>query len=78
MKLEKREITLNEKDSLSDIAYMEKALLFEYVEGIARAGRKETRERLLQFIKETALLIETHSHSLSKSQKANQNLTSIL
>ena len=54
MKLEKREITLNEKDSLSDIAYMEKALLFEYVEGLARAGRKETRERLLQFIKETA------------------------
>ena len=54
MKLEKREITLNEKDSLSDVLLMEKGLLLEYVESLAKADRKETRERLLGLIKETA------------------------
>ena len=54
MKLEKREITLNEKDSLSDMLFMEKALLLEYVESLTKADRKETRERLLGFIKDTA------------------------
>ncbi|MBO5736669.1 MAG: hypothetical protein J6S04_02565 [Clostridia bacterium] len=54
MKLEKREITLNEKDSLSDMLFMEKALLLEYVESLTKADRKETRERLLVFMKDTA------------------------
>ena len=54
MKLEKREITLNEQDSLRDVLFMEKSLLFEYMEGLAKADRKETREKLLDFIKETA------------------------
>jgi hypothetical protein len=54
MKLEKREITLNEQDSLSDVLFMEKALLFEYVEALAKVSRKETRERLLDFIKDAA------------------------
>ena len=54
MKLEKREITLNEQDSLRDVLFMEKALLFEYVEGLTKVGRKETRERLLSLLKETA------------------------
>ena len=54
MKLEKREITLNEQDSLRDVLFMEKGLLFEYVESLTRAGRKETRERLLALLKETA------------------------
>jgi hypothetical protein len=31
MRLEKREIMLNEQDSLLDIVFMEKGLLFEYV-----------------------------------------------
>ena len=47
MRLEKREITLNEHDSLLDIAFMEKALLGAYVEGLAKVRRKEARERLL-------------------------------
>lgn len=47
MRLEKREITLNEHDSLLDVAFMEKALLGAYVEGLAKACRKEERERLL-------------------------------
>ena len=54
MRLDKREITLNEQDSLRDILFLEKALLLAYVEGLERANRKETRERLLDFIKETA------------------------
>ena len=54
MKLEKREIMLNEQDSLSDVAFMEKALLYEYVEGVAMASRKETREKLLAFMKSAA------------------------
>ena len=47
MKLEKREITLNEHDSLLDVTFMEKALLGAYVEGLAKVRRKEARERLL-------------------------------
>ena len=52
MKLEKREITLNEQDSLMDVAFLEKALLFEYVEALSKVDRKETRERLIGFMKE--------------------------
>ena len=37
MKLEKREITLNETDSLKDIYYMEKTLLREYSARLALA-----------------------------------------
>ena len=52
MRLEKREITLNEQDSLMDVSLLEKALLFEYVEALSKADRKETRERLIGFMKE--------------------------
>ena len=52
MRLEKREITLNEQDSLMDVAFLGKALLFEYVEALSKADRKETRERLIGFMKE--------------------------
>ena len=54
MKLEKREITLNEQDGLSDVLFMEKALLYEYVETLAKLQRKEARGRLLDFVKETS------------------------
>ena len=54
MKLDKREITLNEQDSLRDVLFLEKALLLAYVEGLGKVNRKETRERLLDFIKEGA------------------------
>ena len=52
MRLEKREITLNEQDSLMDVSLLEKALLFEYVEALSKSDRKETRERLIGFMKE--------------------------
>ena len=66
MKLEKREITLNEKDSLKDIFFLEKALLDEYVETLIYVTRKEERERLLTRIKETAEEIFTVKDLLEK------------
>ena len=54
MKLEKREITLNEFDSVKDIFYTEKCLLSEYVLAIAKAERKETRGELISISKEIA------------------------
>ena len=54
MKLEKREITLNEYDSLKDVYYREKILLNEYVNAVFEMDRKETRDVLLALIKETA------------------------
>ncbi len=52
MKLEKREITLNEYDSLKDTFYMEKLLLSEYVNGVAGARRKEVRGELTSLMRE--------------------------
>ncbi len=46
MKLKKREITLNEADSLKDVFYTEKALCEAYGEGGAFAFRKETANEL--------------------------------
>ena len=54
MKLEKREITLNEKDSLKDLLLLEKALLGQYTDVLTKVIRKEFRERVLDLIKETA------------------------
>lgn len=53
MKLEKREITLNEYDSLKDVFYMEKTLLLEYAQAVGKATRKQTLHVLLDFMKET-------------------------
>ena len=53
MKLEKREITLNEYDSLKDMFYVEKLLLQEYVCVLGKVLRKETKGELLRQIKET-------------------------
>ena len=54
MRLEKREITLNEKDSLKDLFLLEKALLGQYTDTLTQVNRKELRERILDLIKETA------------------------
>ena len=54
MRLEKREITLNEKDSLRDLLFLEKSLLSEYVATLTKINRKEFREELLTLMKETA------------------------
>ena len=52
MKLEKREITLNEYDSLKDVFYTEKTLLNEYAIAISKAQRQETKKELLRLMKE--------------------------
>ena len=52
MKLEKREITLNEFDSLKEIFYLEKMLLGEYVECLCKTTRKETRGELIRMMSE--------------------------
>ncbi len=46
MKLKKREITLNEADSLKDVFFTEKALERAYGEGDNYAFRKETANEL--------------------------------
>ena len=60
MKLEKREITLNEKDSLKDVLYLETFLLIKYADQ-RKEFRKETEnvfERLKNETEEELDLIE--------------------
>ena len=71
MRLEKREITLNEQDSLLDVAFMVKALLFEYVEALSKVDRKETRERLLEGVKDTAEALFLVNDLLEKVKEQN-------
>ena len=52
MKLEKREITLNEFDSLKETFYLEKMLLNEYVECLPKLKRKGARGEGLRMMKE--------------------------
>ena len=52
MKLEKREITLNEADSLKDVFYLERTLFREYSKGEGYAERKELTNELTTLIKE--------------------------
>jgi len=54
MKIEKREITLNERDTLKDMLFFEKGLLREYASAIEKAERKETRSLLEERMRETA------------------------
>lgn len=54
MKLEKREITLNEYDSLQDAFYLQKLLIIEYTQALSQTARKETRSELMRLIKETS------------------------
>ena len=52
MKLEKREISLNELDSVVDAMCIEKLLLTEYVYSLERVKRKEIRATLLESMKQ--------------------------
>lgn len=53
MRLEKREITLNESDSLKEAFYIAKLLLGEYIETLSKTERKDVREELLRLMGET-------------------------
>ena len=54
MKLEKREITLNEFDSLRDAFYIEQTLMREIEKALFCVWRKEAREQLIALLQETA------------------------
>lgn len=44
MKNAKRDVTLNEKDSIADMTQTEKTLFYSFARAMFRAERKETRE----------------------------------
>ena len=70
MKLEKREITLNEQDSIKDVYYFEKTLLREYTARLALAKCKETENELSRLLKEVCEDMERLERlSLERSQK---------
>ena len=52
MKLEKREISLNEKDSLQDAILCEKALLNAYMVAVCEAVKKQTRNEIVALLQE--------------------------
>ena len=62
MKLEKREITLNEADSIKDMYFYEKSLQMGYEQALENAERKEVQGELARLLeevgKEVALLEE--------------------
>lgn len=67
MKLEKREITLNEFDSLKETFYMEKMLVNEYLECLTKATRKETRKELLRLMQEVGEELSLAQDLMKKS-----------
>lgn len=72
MKLEKREITLNEYDSLKDAYYREKTLLNEYVCAVLHMQRKEAKDELLRLMQETAEEIFLLQDLMKNSTKASE------
>ena len=54
MKLEKREVTLNEYDSLQDALSFEKTLLLQYICCLEKAFKKETRAEMLTAMERTS------------------------
>jgi hypothetical protein len=75
MKLEKREITLNEYDSLKDAYYLEKTLLREYAEGREVTERKETEGELSRLMREVGEDMEKTYQLMKKSEgKGNFSL----
>ena len=52
MKLEKREITLNEEDSLFEMLCLEKMLVESYIEALFFSERKEVKMSLIKGVEE--------------------------
>ncbi len=50
MKLQKREITLNEKDSMQDLFYLERTIEEWYAKAEGKAFRKETENELKKML----------------------------
>ena len=66
MKLEKREITLNEIDSLKDVAYWEHFLLGEYEKEKRKCSRKEVDNLFMQHMQEIKEEADDVRHCLKK------------
>ena len=66
MKFEKREITLNEYDSIQDLLFAHERLAFTYLESAKFIERKELREllksKLAEVLDEIFLLEELLNH----------------
>jgi len=71
MKLEKREITLNESDSLKDVFYLEKAILQAYLSRDKHLERKEAENELSVLLTE-AEKDEKRVYALWKKSKEEQ------
>ncbi|MBE5746846.1 MAG: hypothetical protein E7352_01580 [Clostridiales bacterium] len=69
MKLEKREITLNETDSLKDVYYTEKTLLREYSARLTLTTCQETKHELSALIEEVTSDMEKAENLMQKSAK---------
>ncbi len=70
MKLEKREITLNEYDSLKEAFYLGKLLLHEYIECLAKAERKEVKEELIRMMGEVGQDLHFTQKLMEKSAES--------
>lgn len=64
LRLEKREITLNEKDSILDMLRFEERVLNEYARLLPCVERKETRQAVIECMKAVAEEIFTLSDLL--------------
>ena len=54
MRIEKREMTLNERDTLADMQNMERALIRAYADAALYAERKESRLLIVAHLGDTA------------------------
>ena len=68
MKLEKREITLNELDSCKDVYYFEKGLLREYELAAKNAVRKETQNEISRLLEEVKREAENAKKRIEKHE----------
>ena len=73
MKLEKREITLNETDSIKDAFFTEKALLLEYASALGKAQNKQTQSQLFSLMKEVGEDMLFLRDLLKENEQANGN-----
>ena len=69
MKLEKREISLNESDSINDALNAQRILLIEYAQALHKIGCKQTRNTVKENICEIVEDIFTLSDLKSTSEQ---------
>lgn len=69
MKLEKREISLNESDSINDALNAQRILLIEYAQTLNKIGCKQTRNTVIENIREIVEDIFTLSDLKSTSEQ---------